>query len=241
MSRTAAMRWLAMAAGLTLLACSDAGSPAEPASGPSAQLSVASDAAHARHQQLQQQLEERKAYFKQQRDDNRDAFRAAKAEWKAWKEDWQEQQKEAREAWKREHHTDKGGPTAPEVEFLRCEPRDYAADAAIIGPNGGTLHVGEHELVIPKGALDQEQLIVAEAPTTSLVDIRFSPEGLQFQKPAQLTLSYKGCVRPTNSDFLVAYLSQQNKVLELPPSHDQRSDDAVEADIGHFSRYAIVW
>jgi hypothetical protein len=30
-------------------------------------------------------------------------------------------------------------------------------------------------------------------------------------------------------------------VLELPPSVDERADDEVEADIGHFSRYAIVW
>jgi hypothetical protein len=136
------------------------------------------------------------------------------------------------------HPGEKGGP---EIQFLRCEPRDYDADAAIIGPNGGTLHVGEHELVIPKGALAQEELIVAEAPTTSLVDVRFAPEGLHFATPAQLRLSYKGRVRPTQSDFLVAYLGQGNQVLELPPSFDDRPGDEVEADIGHFSRYAIVW
>ena len=38
--------------------------------------------------------------------------------------------------------------------------------AAIIGPQGGSIKVGEHELVIPAGALAQEELIVAEAPTS---------------------------------------------------------------------------
>jgi hypothetical protein len=72
------------------------------------------------------------------------------------------------------------------------------------------------------------------------VDVRFAPEGIQFLKPAQLTLSYKGCVRPTSADLFVAYLDQ-GKVLELPPSVDLRVDDEVEADIGHFSRYAIAY
>jgi hypothetical protein len=41
--------------------------------------------------------------------------------------------------------------------------------------------------------------------------------------------------------LLVAYLGQGNQVLELPPSTDYRSYDEVDADIGHFSRYAVAW
>ncbi len=238
MTRKAMIRLLALSVGLVVLACSDAGSPLEPSNSPDPQFSAASDSAHARHEALQQQLEERKAYFKQQKEANKYAFRAARAEWKAWKEDWIEQWKLEKRAWKREHPAEKGGP---DVLLLRCEPRDYSSDAAIIGPNGGTLHVGEHELLIPKGALDHEELISAEAPTSSLVDVRFAPEGIQFLKPAQLTLSYKGCVRPTSADLLVAYLGQGNRILELPPSLDMKVDDKVEADIGHFSRYAIAY
>jgi hypothetical protein len=239
MSRTTTLRMLALATGLLAIACSDNGTPAEPiGNGPAAQFSVASDSAHARHEDLKQQLEERKAYFKAMKEANRETLRSARAEWKAWKEDWKEQRKLQQAAWRREHPGEKGGP---EIDLLRCEPRDYDADAAIVGPNGGTLHVGAHELVIPKGALTEETLITAEAPTSSLVDVRFEPHGLQFQQPADLKLSYKGCVRPTDTDFLVAYLGQGNQVLELPPSHDLRGDDEVDADIDHFSRYAIAY
>ena len=108
------------------------------------------------------------------------------------------------------------------------------------GPQGGSIKVGEHELVIPKGALAREELIVAEAPTSPLVDVTFAPHGLQFLAPAQLTLSYKGCIRPTSTEFLIAYI-QGNQVLELPPSVDDKSDDEVDADIDHFSRYAVAW
>ena len=238
MTRKMILRLVALSVGLVALGCSDAGTPMEPSSSPDPQFSVGSDSAHARHEALKQELEERKAYFKQQKEANRYAFRAARAEWKAWKEDWIEQWKLEKRAWKREHPGEPGGP---EVQLMRCEPRDYQADAAIIGPNGGTLHIGPHELVIPKGALDHEELIFAEAPTSSLVDVKFQPEGLQFSQVAQLKLSYKGCVRPTSADLFVAYLGQNNKVLELPPSRDQKVDDDVEADIGHFSRYAIAY
>lgn len=234
------MRWLTLVAGLSVVACSDATGPNEPSSGAAAQLAefeAQASVRDARHEELKLLLEERKAYFKERKEANREALRAAKEEWKAWKQDWKEQFRLAKEAWKREHRGEKGGP---EIQLLRCQPRDYEADAAIIGPQGGTLKVGEHELVIPAGALDHEELIVAESPTSSLVDVQFAPHGLQFLKSAQLKLSYKGCVRPTSYQFLIAYI-QGNRVLELPPSVDRKDDDEVEADIDHFSRYAIAY
>ncbi len=39
---------------------------------------------------------------------------------------------------------------------------------------------------------------------------------------------------------LIAYL-EANRVLELPPSVDHKDSDEVEADIDHFSRYAIAY
>lgn len=234
------MRWLALVAGLSVVACSDATGPSEPPSSPApqfAEFEVQASVAGERREELKRQLEERKAYFKARKEANRETLRAAKEEWKAWKHDWKEQFKLAREAWKREHRGEKGGP---EIQLLRCQPRDYEADAAIIGPQGGTLKVGEHELVIPAGALDHDELVVAESPTSSLVDVQFAPHGLQFLKPAQLKLSYKGCVRPTSYELLIAYI-EAHRVLELPPSVDHKGDDEVEADIDHFSRYAIAY
>ena len=232
------MRWLALAASLMVAACSDAGGPVEPSGTPSVQLSSAeANANRARHEELQQEREEQKAYFKQMKEANRENLKAAKAEWKAWKEDWKAQYKLEKEAWKRQHPGEKGGP---EIQLLRCEPRDYDAEAAIIGPAGGSIKVGEHELVIPRNALAREELIVAEAPTSPLVDVTFAPHGLEFLTSAQLTLSYKGCIRPTSTEFLIAYI-QGNQVLELPPSVDDKADDKVDADIDHFSRYAVAW
>jgi hypothetical protein len=240
MRHSKGMRWLALAAAMVVAACSDAGTPAEPSGTPGGMLtaaSVQSEANRARHEELQQAREEQKAYFKQMKEANKETLRAAREEWKAWKADWKEQYKLEKESWKRAHPGEKGGP---EIQLLRCEPRDYDAAAEIIGPQGGTIKVGEHQLVIPAGALTEEELIVAEAPTSSLVDVSFSPHGLQFVKSARLTLSYKGCVRPTSNDFMVAYI-QGGQILELPPSVDRKDDDKVDAEIDHFSRYALAW
>jgi hypothetical protein len=239
MSRINWGRGLTLAIALSLTACSDSRTPTEVSSPGGLSLrSATSDAAHARHEALKQELEARKDEFHAMKEATRDSLKVAKAEWKAWREDWKEQAKVAKEAWKREHHAE---VWSPEIQLLRCEPKSYEADAAIVGPSGGTLHAGPHELVIPQGALDHEELIVMEAPTSSRVDVRLEPEGLQFQTPAKLTLSYKACVVPTIADLLVAYLGQGRQVLELPPSNDHRSEDKVEADIGHFSRYAVAY
>jgi hypothetical protein len=230
-------RWLAVLAGLAVLGCSDATAPSEPSSTFAAYSSEAS-VASARHEELKRELERRKAEFKALKEASKESVKAAREEFKAWKKNWKEQYKLEKEAWKRDHPGEKGGP---EIQLLRCEPQDYQADAAIIGPNGGTIHVGDHELVIPRGALLHEELIVAEARPSSMVDVEFQPHGLQFARSAQLTLSYKNCVRPTSAEFLVAYLGQGNQVLELPPAVDRKSDDEVDADIDHFSRYAVAW
>src|SRR3954465_6639391 len=197
------------------MACSD--NPTDPSASPSFGLAGQDQT---RHEQLKQLLQAEKERIKQERDNGKIVYAVARAEGKLDGD----QLKRAK----------KLGSTA--TDLLRCEPRPLEGDAAIIGPDGGTLQIGEHQLVIPRGALTEEQVIVGKAPTSPLVDVQFEPEGLQFQQPAQLTLSYKGCDVPTG-DLLVAYLGIGNRILELPVSHDYRSYSEVTGEIHHFSRY----
>jgi hypothetical protein len=99
--------------------------------------------------------------------------------------------------------------------------------------------------VIPKGALDSEQLIAGTAPTSSLVEVHFDPHGLQFEQSAQLTLSYEHCMRPDNYTYRIVYAEDEfgggTRVLEFPPSQDDKTLKKVEADIDHFSRYMIAY
>lgn len=214
---------LAVVTGLAV-ACTDGTLPSDP-SEETPSFHVEGTTEQSRHQQLKALLEAQKARIKQERDQRKGEFERARAEWKIYRHDLKQAKKSRSKLF----------------DLLRCEPRQYEGDAAIIGPAGGTLHIGEHELVIPRGALTEEQLIVGEARTSSLVDVEFQPEGLTFQRPAQLTLSYKNCDVPANLDLLLAYLGVGNKILEFPASEDYRSYSEVTGEINHFSRYAVAY
>jgi len=217
---------LLIAATGSVAACSDSGLPTDP-SVPTPSFGAAEwgETAKQRHDELKQLLKDEKDRIKREKELRKSAFQQAKAEWKAYRREWKRLSKGSKR----------------QFELLRCEPRPYDGEAAIVGPEGGTLQVGEHRLVIPRGGLTQEELIVAEAPTSSLVDVEFSPEGLTFGRPAELTLSYKGCDVPRGTDLRLAYIGSGHRILELPPSEDRKELFEVVGEIGHFSQYAVAY
>jgi hypothetical protein len=141
-------------------------------------------------------------------------------------------------------------PAAPEasilstvlgsVDLLTCRSLPYAAGAATVGPEGGPVRVGKVSLIIPRGALSSRVTIKAEQMPGKANSVRFSPEGLRFARPAQLTMSYDNCllVLPTKR---IVYTTEGLKVLELLKSLDLRLQRSVSASIEHFSRYAIAY
>lgn len=130
----------------------------------------------------------------------------------------------------------------PPTGLLACTP--VAADSATqtIGPAGGTLQVGANTLVIPEGALDSAVTITAVAPSDTVNRVQFQPEGLTFNQPAQLTMSYANC--NTLGLWLpkqIAYTSDLLLILEYLPSWDNLFGQTVTGRVSHFSDYAIAW
>jgi hypothetical protein len=185
------------------------------------------DALKAAHDRLIASRDSIRKEYKARKDRNKAAFDSLKREWKEFKKEWAEYKK--------------GNKTAT-VELLRCAPLEYAGDAEVIGPNGGEIKVGPHKIVIPKGALASERLIVAEAPMGSLVQVIFQPHGLRFNIPSQLTLSYAHCMRPGGYTYRIVYVDDNAKtILEFPPSKDDKTQKAVTAGIDHFSSYMVAY
>ncbi len=77
--------------------------------------------------------------------------------------------------------------------LLVCDQQRYARTVTTVGSAGGTIRVGKHTLVIPRGALTRSVTITAEAPADFVASVRFSPEGLKFSRPATVTLDYSSC------------------------------------------------
>jgi hypothetical protein len=126
------------------------------------------------------------------------------------------------------------------TDLLTCSQQRYAAVTRTIGPDGGTIRVGDHQLEIPANALSKRVTITAEQMQGSTNSVRFSPEGLQFEKPARLTLSYRNCVVMLLPKSIV-YTTENLKILEVFRSLDLFGKRQVTAPIDHFSRYAVAY
>jgi hypothetical protein len=217
----------ALAAALTLVACTDQ-SPTGPAQRFDSQvLTAQSSDEKAEHERLKEQRDAVRKAQKEKREEMKALRATMREEWKSYKDALAKEKKLTK------HMT---------VEFLRCEPQDYSGDAEVIGPNGGELRMGHHKLIIPKGALDREVLVVGEAPVSELVEVQFSPHGLKFKRPVELVLSYSHCIIPPAYTYRIVYVGEDGKqILEFPPSKDDKSIKEVEALIGHFSGYIVAF
>jgi hypothetical protein len=126
------------------------------------------------------------------------------------------------------------------TNLLTCSPQPYATTTRTVGPNGGFIPVGSHWLAIPHGALSEEVTITAEQMQGRTNSVRFSPEGLQFQRRAVLTMNYDNCLLVLLRKKIV-YTTEDLKVLEVLGSLDLFRMKSVSAPIDHFSRYAIAY
>lgn len=125
------------------------------------------------------------------------------------------------------------------IGLLVCEPEPYLSTVKTIGPDGGTIRVGSHWLVIPRNALRKKTVITAERPSDDVASVRFSPHGLKFARSAVLTLDYSHC--SYSAPNRVAYTDEMLNILEYPISFDDRRNEQVVSEIDHFSRYAVAY
>ncbi len=125
--------------------------------------------------------------------------------------------------------------------LLRCRPMAYDSVSAVIGPAGGDIRVSRHVLSISGGTFKQQTTITAVAPSDTLNRIRFQPEGLVFNKPVVLVMSYANCTLDGSSPKEIVYTDDRLKVLEHEPSRDDPAGKRVAALLTHFSQYAVSW
>lgn len=127
------------------------------------------------------------------------------------------------------------------LHLLSCSTQPYAVTTQTVGAQGGVIAFGTHRLAIPAGALSRSVTIKAEQVSGKVNSVRFSPEGLQFAKPAALELSYSNCSPLLGILKHVAFTDEKLRILELIPSIDLSGRSTVTGSIRHFSRYAVAW
>jgi len=180
----------------------------------------------AEHDALKEAREAARARFKAEREARKAEFEAARDAWRLFKKDMAVAKKTG----------------SFSIDFLRCEPQEYGGDAEVIGPNGGSIKVGEHELRIPKGALDHDVLITMERPVSELIEVQIQPHGLHFARDVELELSYSHCVQPPLFRPFIVYVDDlQETILEVEWSVDKKGLKTVTGSLEHFSRYAVAY
>jgi len=113
--------------------------------------------------------------------------------------------------------------------------------SAVIGPLGGTVTFGPHELDVPPAALLTPTTITARTLPGDTIAVQFQPQGLTFLLPATLQLSYAQCQpQPTGTVSIVYVNDLLNELLGLLQSLDNPRQHKVVAPISHFSVYAIA-
>jgi hypothetical protein len=143
-----------------------------------------------------------------------------------------------------------GGKTG----LVACS-QDYDSITTVIGPAGGSLIVGAHQLWVDSLSLTGPVSITAVAPKGKVRWVRFQPEGLVF-KPgfyatangltagAALMTNYASCGVPTGSTVRLAQVSDAQKILgyllqvTLPPWTQPNQYVGL---LPHFSNYAVAW
>jgi hypothetical protein len=124
--------------------------------------------------------------------------------------------------------------------LLPCTPLNAATASKTIGPAGGTINVGPHKLVIPAGALSSPVMITATIKSEKVNRVHFEPDGLQFAKPATLTMSYANCsVVSALTLHRIVYVSPNLKIIQSLLSLDNLLNRTVSANLAHFSDYAV--
>ena len=132
------------------------------------------------------------------------------------------------------------GSVLQATDLLTCTPQPYEVVRKTIGYQGGTIAVGNHVLVIPRGALRQNTVITAEQIPGRTNSVRFGPEGLQFEQPAGLVMNYKNCLLVVAQKRIV-YTDEKLNILEVLRSLDLFKSRTVAAPIDHFSRYVVAY
>jgi len=125
-------------------------------------------------------------------------------------------------------------------ELLRCEPEKREVAMKVVGPRGGKISVGRHELIIPAGALDQTVTISATVISGTVAQVEFQPHGLQFAVPVQLNMNYEHCIVAEGWEQSIVYLDNGFHILESRPSFDDDELREVSAWLDHFSGYAVA-
>ena len=107
---------------------------------------------------------------------------------------------------------------------------------------GGVISLVDMTLEIPAQALDRNTIITTEIPDPNFYVYEFGPDGLQFNIPATITISYDNADLNgiDESKIRLAWWDEANSVWVDMPCSVNQTDNIVTGQISHFSSYGLI-
>ena len=125
------------------------------------------------------------------------------------------------------------------LQPLSCNTQGYGSVTKTIGSAGGVIVVGPHSFVVPPNALSKNTAITATAPRGNRILVEFQPAGLEFERSAALTLSYRECgILVLNPK--VVYTSNGQNILEVLLTVPNLLGKTATGKVDHFSGYMLA-
>lgn len=132
------------------------------------------------------------------------------------------------------------GDLADGLGLVSCNVTKTHTASQVIGPNGGLLKIGPHQLYVPPKALKEKVRISAVAPEGKYVQIKFEPQGLKFRRKTALTMSYAECSLLSPLHLKIVYANDDLEILEVLPTVTSVLTRTATAPVDHFSRYMLA-
>ncbi|RPH95655.1 hypothetical protein EHM69_03745 [candidate division KSB1 bacterium] len=123
-------------------------------------------------------------------------------------------------------------------------PAAIASRAQRVGPQGCTISLGAHRVIIPAGAVDDFMTITIAYGSVTGIAIDCGPSPFRFNVPVTIVLSYAGTQYANNGTnatpppLSIVYMADPETFEPLPSDVDV-TKMTVSAQTDHFSRYII--
>jgi hypothetical protein len=117
------------------------------------------------------------------------------------------------------------------------------AEKLLEADKGGQIVLSDNRagLAVPPGALPKDVLITIDTSPANVMEIECGPDGIQFNAPVDLTISYAGIdlAGTDERSLVVLWLNPEANRWEAQEGTVDMVDRTVTASLSHFSRYSL--
>lgn len=118
----------------------------------------------------------------------------------------------------------------------------YYVEQKVSAAEGGTVNLCDVELYFPPKALNNDTLISIEIPDPSIYADHFGTDGLVFNVPVRVTMSYRDAIldNVNESTIKMAWFNEKTGQWDIIRCLCDPVTKTVTGYVSHFSAYALI-